>query len=109
MRDGNKFYDKAVGEPSNLTLDAALEKLHELITAAEEHQMQSIKVLRSKKAPVSGAAMTKSRLKETSHSIAKHSRPAPHHTFSLHGLVHIVNARNIVLYERTNSHPRVMT
>ena len=70
VRDGNKFYDKAVTEPSTPAADAALEKLVDLITAAEEHQMQSSKVLRSKKDPVSGAAMTNARLKETSHSIA---------------------------------------
>ena len=69
VRDGNKFYDKAVGEESTPAADAALEKLVDLITAAEEHQIQSSKVLRSKKDPVSGAAMTKARLKETSHSI----------------------------------------
>ena len=63
VRDSGKFYDKATHEPSTPAADTALERLVELITVVEDHQLESRKVSRSKKDPLTNAQMTKARAK----------------------------------------------
>ena len=64
VRDSGKFYDKATHEPSTPAADTALERLVELITVVEDHQLESRKISRSKKDPLTNAQMTKARAKE---------------------------------------------